>query len=312
VRPVERDENRDLPLSIVKLSIVFLTTMCIIYVDFPSFPVRHAKVSRSLSSSSFPIHNLCSLDTSSKVHISLMDSGCAFFIILNGLSRITFVSHAKKGILNIALWAARFALTKSTNYYVPDEEYGKYCNFFGYIGFVQIIAGCLSMFDSGVLAIAFMCLHELIFPEIAFFGYLALFYTSNAVGYQVIRQKSTLLFGAFCLIPLLLSELEIIFPLRGTANCAFCIFFCGIFYFVLVIGTRFPMNYCELSLFYKTVDSHIFVFFCLGNVMTGFINLIIDANHSSFIFASFAVVIVFVFASISTMLWHRILPIFGC
>jgi hypothetical protein len=308
------DVGRDQPLAVSRLTTLLLTTISIIFVDFPDFPEGHAKVSHHLvvTAQSVRIGDLTSFDdpwNRNKVHLSLMDCGASYFLILNGFSSLAPLKSLIHSLINLALWGARIVLTKSANYFTPEGEYSANCNFFGYVGAVQLIAAVCSLLHipSGVLAIVGMVVHELSGNAFPFLGYVTLFFIANAIGYSVPQNWNYWLHLAFWFLPTLLAELELIHPLREKANAEFSLFCFSNFYFTLVMGRRYRIPYAELSELCIAIDRYPLVFFLGANVATGLINLTIDANHSS-LAASFASsLLVFWVASVVTLIPHGLI-----
>jgi hypothetical protein len=302
------DEGRDEPLAMSRLTTLLLTTISIIFVDFPEFPQGHAKVSHHLLlfRNSIEKGDLTSFDdpwNKGKVHLSLMDCGASYFLILNGFSTLAVSKCLISGSINIALWGTRIFLTQSANYFTPEGEYSTNCNFFGYVGAVQIIAAVavIVRFPSRMLGFIVIVIHELTGNSIPFLGYLGLFFLANAIGYRIPLEPNYFVQLAFWLLPTLLAELEIIHPLRETANAAFSLFCFSNFYFTLVLARRYKLKYSDMSTLYKAIDGYPLIFFLGANVATGVINLAIDANHSSLCASFISSVIVFYAASAITL-----------
>jgi hypothetical protein len=242
--------------------------------------------------------------------LSLMDTGASYFVIINGWGLVSFQKCFKSAIVNFILWGSRFALTQSTNYFIPDGEYYKNCNFFGYLGGVHFVAALLSLtgIKPEILCGLWSAIHEFTQNQIPFFGYLALYYLANTIGFHVSKFHPLWQWCVY-LMPIIFCDLEILHPLRETQNIAFCLFCFSSLYLVLVISRSFRMNYSDMSILYRSIDHHPLVFFTLANLATGIVNLTIDANHSGVFIALLAVVWVFSSAGIGTLVigfvWER-------
>jgi hypothetical protein len=293
------DRGRSVRLACVRLTVVFLTTICIIFVDFPSFPSRHAKVSRPLAvfGSSVLRGELLKFESNGSVFLGLMDVGAAHFVILNGFATISFRKSIRKAIVNFFFWFARSVATKSTNYFTPDGEYTKYCNFFGYLGGVHLIAALLSPtgMSASVLCVIWIVLYEA--TKVPFLGYVILFYFANAIGFEVSGKVQMVL----SLLSVLLCQVGVTRPLREAMNVEFCLYVFATVDLGLAIGRLFRLRYEDLSGFVRAVDENPLFFFLVANVVTGVINMTIDANHSSAIWAFGAVLLVFWVSSIATL-----------
>ena len=314
-RKKEMQNKRNYYLSLTKLSLLFLTTVCIIFVDFPSFPVSHGKVSKHLffwNDKIIPNDLMRFDDTSSQNHvaISLMDCGAAIFVIMNGYSSLSFLKCLKNGIINTSLWFVRKLLTKSVNYYVPEGEYGKHCNFFGYIGFVQIIAAFVSLLriPSSYFGLFILVIHEFTSHHYPILGYLSLYFISNYMGFKCDSESSIIkhiLQFIIYFLPTIFSSFEILFPSREEVNASFILFIFSIIYTSFITGYYYPLDYDKFSLFYKAVDQNPLVFFGFSNILTGIINIIIDTNKSNCLNTFICTYITFVISSLLTIIFSH-------
>jgi hypothetical protein len=297
----ERGSGRDVPLAFARFTVLFLTTVCIIAVDFPSFPARHAKTSRDffvfgrslILSGGFRFEN---------VSLSLMDTGASYFVIINGWGRVSFRRCLWKAMINFVLWGARLVLTESTNYFTPEGEYSANCNFFGYIGGVHLVAALLSLTGvrAELLCVFWSGVHELTGNRVPFLGYVALFYLAHVMGFRLSNSSRLWQWCAY-LMPIVLCELGILHPVREDHNIAFCLFCFSSLYLVVVIAKSFPIRYSEMTSLYRAIDQHALVFFGLSNLATGAVNLSIDTNHSSLLAAFLAVAVVFASSWLGTL-----------
>jgi hypothetical protein len=306
-------EERNLPLAFTRFTVLFLTAVCIIFVDFPAFPVRFGKVSRSFAVFQKTIvqGDLSGMDGNTAMHLSLMDSGASYFVIINGWGTLSFRKCLKNSVVNFALWGIRLALTESTHYFTPEGEYANNCNFFGYLGGVYFVSAilCLTGIRSEFLCAFWGMIHEFTGNKIPFLGYVALFYFANSVGFKV-ENFHPLYEWSLWLLPIVFSDFEVLNPLREKANMAFNLFCFASLYLVLVIARMFPMNYSDMSPLYRAIDRHPLVFFVLANLVTGGINMTIDANHSGVVVAFSAVVVVFYIAANGTLAFAYIRRVF--
>lgn len=288
------------PLAAAKVSILLLTAICIIFVDFPAFPMRHGKVAHYIWYDGERIVK-CGLEdpwVSKTTTVSLMDTGAAFFLILNGFARLNPSKCVVKGLVNIGLWLVRIIATKSTSYFTPEGEYARGCNFFGYLGAVELIAAFVSRFHlkPAYVSILFAILNE--FVHIPFLGYLVLFFLANDVGFDV-GKRDTISHFFVGFLPLCLSEVGFLNPLREEVNTSFVMFCFSIFYITLLMFDTCELSYGELSTLYKALNEYPLVFFGIANIATGVINLLLNCNESGEIAAFSA--IAFVLASSSAI-----------
>ena len=101
-------------------------------------------------------------------------------------------------------------------------------------------------------------------------------------------------------------SLGIALPLREEANTAFSFFVISILCCTLDINYLNGISYETLSPFMKSVDSHSLFFFLIANIVTGTINLLIDANNASNFACFICVNLTFIVSSIATMIFHVI------
>ena len=302
-RSERRRGARSAPLALAKVAILVLTAICIIFVDFPAFPREHGKVSHYIWYDGRRIVK-CGFEepwSSRRTAVSLMDTGAAFFLVLNGFAKMDVKRCAEKGVVNVGLWLVRIVATKSTSYFTPEGEYARGCNFFGYLGVVEIAAALVSICGarSGYVAVALSVLHEVTNHAIPLVGYLVLFFMANEVGFEVDRVN-----WLVCVLPVVLAEIGILRPLREKANTAFAVFCFSIFYSTLAMFSQCSIDYDELSVFYQALNTHPLVFFGVANVVTGVINLLVNCNSCGHVAAILSVLLVVISSSMFTILWH--------
>ena len=311
--PHEREnenEKRSGSFSITKLDVLFMTGICIIFVDFPAFPKRFAKVSHDFGFvdatfiKSENTKDFSESRSSRNVFVSLMDTGAAFFVILNGFTSMKTKNLLFDSLLNGALWGARRITTEATNYFTPEGEYSPGCNFFGYISIVQFVAliAHLLRVPSIVMFVAFTLIHECTNCAYPILGYVSLFFAANVIGYKKRRHFVLQMFNCFVIV--MMCSLGIASPLREDANTSFSFFVISILCCTLDINYLNGISYDSLSPFMKAVDNHSLFFFLIANIITGTINLLFDTNNGSNFACFFCVNLTFIVSSVATMAFY--------
>lgn len=304
------NSKRSSSLLGTKLTTLFLTTICIIFVDFPSFPPGHAKTSQHLFFHSNMVYKIgySTLDSPTEDKngmISLMDTGAAFFVLLNGYSHLSFNHCMKNAVINLILWGTRFLATKSTNYFVPEGEYAPNCNFFGYIGSVQLIAAFFSLLNmnSAYIAIFLTIIHELTSNNYPFIGYATLFFVGNSIGFKhrIHDLFELCLHLLFSFLPFIFTSMNLIHPLREKINASFSLLIISLINYSLQIGNNLNINYNNFSVFYRAIDQNSMIYFLSANVLTGIVNLTFDTNHSSFITCFLTTNLIFIISGMLTI-----------
>ena len=316
----EREKKkRSGSLAITKLDVLFLTAICIIFVDFHYFPPRFAKVSHhygfiKTNSTSLAFVKTAentkifssSEESKENIFVSLMDTGAAFFVILNGFSSLKPRNSFRDCCINFILWLIRNLTTEATNYYTPEGEYSPGCNFFGYISIVQFFSFVSSILKipSFIMLFITMIIHEFSNCKYPILGYITLFYLANTVKYYSVKHfffnyTISILIALSCTIGL-------IEPLRETANTPFSLFIMSILCCTLDINDVFQIDYDHLSFFMKSIDTHSLFYFLVCNMITGLINIFIDTNNSHYIVCFLSVNMTFIVSSIFTMIYHYV------
>ena len=310
-------KKRSGSLAITKLDVLFLTAICIIFVDFQYFPSRFAKVSHHygfvksnnqnltfVKSENTKIYSLN--ESKDNVFVSLMDTGAAFFIILNGFSSLKPKNSLRDCCINFALWFIRRITTEATNYYTPEGEYSAGCNFFGYISIVQFFSFISSLLKipSFIMLFITMIIHEFSSCKYPILGYVFLFYLANTLKYY--PMKHFLRNYIISMLISLLCSFGVMEPLRETANTPFGLFVMSILCCTLDINDVLHIDYDNLSFFMKSIDCHSLFYFLICNIFTGLINLFIDTNNSNALVCFCSVNFTFIISSLITMIYHYI------
>ena len=309
-----QQRKRSGSLAITKLDVLFLTAVCIIFVDFQYFPSRFFKVSHGYGFINGPNNTLLFVksentkkfgkcESNENVFLSLMDTGAAYFVILNGFSSLKPKNSIIDCVVNFLLWLVRRITTEATNYYTPEGEYSPGCNFSGYISIVQFFAFLSSSFKipSFLMLLVTMLIHEFTQCKFPILGYISLFYMANVVKYYPVKHFWFHYF--LCIFIILLSSFGVFEPLRETANTPFSLIVLAILCCTLDINDHFHIEYESLSSFMRSIDRHSLIYFLICNIFTGIINLLTDTNNTSKIVCFLSVNLTFIFASILTIFY---------
>lgn len=143
--PKKRKESKPAILSHLYFNLMSSTIVCILAVDFPSFPSRLAKTD---------IHGF-----------SLMDMGVGSFVALNGLLSLEArtdkrarekVLSWKKALVScipiLILGFQRLALVKGMKYQEAVTEYGVHWNFFFTLTFAKMISSVYYLYSAKFLS----------------------------------------------------------------------------------------------------------------------------------------------------------------
>ena len=281
------------------------TCVCILAVDFPIFPRKHAKTET--------------------FGTSLMDAGVGSFVLANsltaefGLRKSSLYGSLKSCIPVLALALARLVTVKSVEYQEHASEYGVHWNFFFTLAFLPFLGllgkNLVGISNLGVLGVALgvgyqlalgMGLEEFILEAprnsllsmnkegvCSLAGYAAIFFLGISLGSQLMSRKGLtdwyqlvmklmVVDGALWVLLYLLqsSGLEVS---RRMANLPYVIWvfaynlplIAGFLYVDLAVG------YTKPPLLYDAVNRNQLVIFLLANIMTGVINLSMRTLYAS-------------------------------
>lgn len=120
--------RRPILFTLMRSTINFLTALCILAIDFKSFPKTFRK--------------------SRRYGVGLMDVGIGLFVLSMGLvtSRPRKVSDLRKLVFTVCcmllLGLARTLVITAIDYHQDEHEYGTHLNAFFTLGFTKFFATC--------------------------------------------------------------------------------------------------------------------------------------------------------------------------
>ncbi|KAG8189648.1 hypothetical protein JTE90_018497 [Oedothorax gibbosus] len=316
------------------------TAICILAVDFNSFPARFAKTET--------------------FGWSIMDAGVGSFIVVHGLcssqGRGLTAKHLKKCFMSsfplFLLGVVRLVATNAVGYHKVVPEYGLHWNFFFTLAFTKVI--CYSVLSitnipSGILAIASMTVHQLLLSKLdlltlilsedreTFFkankegicsllGFVSLYFAGVQLGSVVWKKglklseyKNILLnlcaIGAIGWVLMYLCHHSIQPISRRMANLPYCIWVVSLTSLqialhlcqelIIIILSRLLKNNYSDFLLWKAINYNGLFYFLLANLLTGLVNLSIDTNNSSHL-KSFVILITYLtILSVSVITAHK-------
>jgi phosphatidylinositol glycan class W len=233
-------------LTCYRSSVMFLTCVAILAVDFPLFPRRFAKTEVT--------------------GYGLMDLGAGSFVVSAGLLPYKLQSSYAKRILPLLVMGTlRFVANKGLDYQEHMSEYGIHWNFFLTLAVVTPLASlCLTMMQSSlwILPLVLMGCYQSLLSNglqeyietaprqcsssniplcdvfaanregiLGCIGYIALYLASHYIGCVCLwnatndsKQRRNLLFGTTALLWVLHAALSSIIPVsRRSTNITFCV-----------------------------------------------------------------------------------------
>lgn len=148
VSSVKYEERHLAFLTNYRASMLLVTAICILGVDFQAYPRRFAKTE--------------------ELGFGLMDIGVGSFIFSAGIvapiGSSKLMHNVGKSIPLFVLGALKYCSVKMLDYHEHVSEYGMHWNFFITMGFVQLVCGFVTCkFDKKyamLIAMVIACLHE--------------------------------------------------------------------------------------------------------------------------------------------------------
>eukprot|EP01121_Diplochlamys_sp_Union-15-3_P009589 TRINITY_DN2614_c0_g1_i1.p1 TRINITY_DN2614_c0_g1~~TRINITY_DN2614_c0_g1_i1.p1 ORF type:complete len:454 (+),score=30.63 TRINITY_DN2614_c0_g1_i1:43-1404(+) len=299
-------------LNNYRSSMMLITCLSILAVDFPIFPRKFAKTE--------------------SYGVSLMDIGVGSFIISFAMvSNIARDSHssnrfaslliAVKNITPVFIFGIiRLILVKSTNYHEHVTEYGVHWNFFFTLAFVGLFSTLLSVkaHYAGTLGVILLLIYQaglymgledyiLTSPRtniisankegiLSLFGYLSLYFISAQIGYFTLQSKTFSGWWKFVLrlILLVISLLGLRFlfqdvikmqPSRRMVNIGYVldtlIVNLVIIILCIVVDLFIPIENNQIVYAVSGKRNSQLLVFALANILTGLVNVSMKTLYAS-------------------------------
>lgn len=272
-------------------SIMLMTVLCILAVDFQLFPRRFAKTEVS--------------------GISLMDLGAGYFVVLNGFSYSPSRTSFKPCLLFLLLGGFKAVVHSSVEYQTHVSEYGVHWNFFLTLSVLHFFSSALSFSrfkHFGLLGAFILLVHENalsnglseyiiqaprvdlisankegVFGTFALFG---LFCLAVEVRYWMRICQPSILRSLFILVfsSLLVLSNYLPDPSRHLFNFSYMVHvllysMIPLYFFHLIELFRVPM---PLPIGIAAINANLFPFFVMANIATGVVNLSVKTLYVSY------------------------------
>lgn len=291
--PTTAKSERLSSLTCYRSSVMFLTCVAILAVDFPLFPRRFAKTEVT--------------------GYGLMDLGAGSFVVSAGLlPHMRQSSYAKRILPLLVMGILRFVANKGLDYQEHMSEYGIHWNFFLTLAVVMPLASlCLKMTQSSlwILPLILMGCYQLLLSTglqeyvetvprqcsssdtplcdmfaanregiLGCIGYLSLFLASHYIGRvclwntsNSIKQRRILMFGTTTLLWGLHAALASIIPAsRRSTNATFCVWTLAHNVLLLSLLDAVPVSPPPIL---DAINRQGLLVFIVANLLTGLVNI---------------------------------------
>lgn len=300
-------------ITCYRSSVMFMTCVAILAVDFPLFPRRFAKTETQ--------------------GYGLMDLGAGSFVVSAGLLWRPTSQHVKRILSLVGMGLLRLVANKGVNYQEHVSEYGVHWNFFLTLAVVMPLAtACLSVWSEttvltsvSIIMIVYQYTLRLGLQEyietgprqcsspkyipiwicktvaanregvLGCIGYLWLFVASHFIGFKCLQTKNycigdtiqmmnrkeqqAMLFGFTAVLWVLQVLLEVFIPCsRRSTNLTFCVWVLA--HNILMLALIHTVAVSAPPIF-ESINRHGLLVFIVANLLTGLVNLSINTLQVS-------------------------------